>query len=234
MRSIVLALITILTVGALAVIGVRAGFVDTESSNDNFVQTDTLDLILENPQSVGQAWGQSVLGTWHWQNMSTPRLMEPGDVLTSQVYLRAFGTTQADHVDINCVNVNFEPDWDTVPENEAEEAILGHPVDPSPNNGIYDKDTAMIIIGMTYHLTPIIWGEYNSYNNVYINDLNGDHRISLDELEAQGLHNLKPVPDSGIIAFSMTVKFANDSTPTNYNEYQGDETMMTLIFALVK
>ena len=89
----------------------------------------------------------------------------------------------------------------------------------------------MIIISMTYHGTPIISGEYNSYGG-WFTDTSGDGRISLDEFEAQGLHNLTPVPDSGgIVPFSMMIKFADDDP---YNEYQGDATNMTLIFMLVQ
>jgi len=229
MKRVLLAAIIIVSVTSLAAIGTYAGFVDTETSEDNFIQADTLDLILENPQDIGESWGHSVLRTWHYENMVPPGLMQPGDVLTSHVDLTAFSSSQADHVDIQCVNVDSEPDVDTPPENEAEAAILGHPVPFDPGYGIYDKSNVMIIIGMTYHTRPIIWGEYNSYDTGLFTDTDGDGRISLGEFEAQGLQGLVPVPNSGEITFSMTVKFAEDAG----NEYQGDATMMTLIFLLM-
>jgi hypothetical protein len=231
MKQIFLALMVIVATVSLATVGIYAGFVDTETSEGNIIQADSIDLFLSNPYGIGEQSGHSVLRTWHFENRyPTPGLLEPGDVLTSQIILKAFGSSTAHHVDIICRNVNLELDWDISSENAREAEILGEPVDPSPNHGIYDKDTVMIITNLTYHIIPIIWGEYNSFNPAYIEDMTGDGRISLDELEAQGLHGLPPVPDDGgQMTFSMTVKFADGT----WNEYQGDETQMTLIFALM-
>lgn len=240
MKQLLLSLTVIVVVASLAAVGTYARFIDTETSENNIFQADPLDLILENPWGVGEPWGHSVLRTWHYENMyPDPGFMEPGDMLTSQVYLKSFGTSQADHVDIYCVNVNSEPDWDTPAENEAEDTILGYDVPPSPGHGIYDKDAVMIIVNMTYHTIPIIWGEENSYNGAFFTDDNGDGRISLAEFEAQSLHGLPPVPDGGEMAFCMTVKFATTMLRNGLevevgNEYQGDQTMMTLIFILMQ
>lgn len=234
MRGIILPAMLLVFAVSLATIGTYAGFVDTETSQDNYVQATTTELFLENPAGIGETLGHGVIGTWHWNTMPTPIYMDPGDVLTSQVYLNSFGSSEGDHVDIDCVNVNWEPDDDWPGENARENELLGYPDPPIPldaNNGIYDKDTVMIITSMTYHTTPIIWGEY-SYNPAYITDTSGDSRISLDEFEAQGLHGLTPVPNAaGIVSFAMTIMFDDDDP---YNEYQGDATNMTLIFTLVQ
>ena len=230
MKQRLLALTVILVAGSLAAVGTYAGFVDTETSSDNVFQTDSVELILKNPLGIGDSEGHSVVRTWHYENMFAPGLMEPGDVISSHLYLEAFSTHLDDHVNIQCINVNSEPDPDTDAENAAEDAILGEDVPTAPGFGIFDKDTVMIITAMSYHTMPIIWGEYNSYDTTVFTDTSGDGRISLDEFEAQGLHGLIPVPDSGVITFHMTVKFADGV----WNEYQGDRTNMTLIFTLVR
>ncbi|UCG88344.1 MAG: hypothetical protein JSW71_07320, partial [Gemmatimonadota bacterium] len=226
MKGLLLPAIILVFAVSLATIGTYAGFVDTETSRDNVVQAGTVELFLENMAGVGDTWEHSVLRTWHWENLPDPRFMEPGDVLSSDVYLHSFGSSEGDHVDVYCVNVNSEPDDDWPVENEKEDALLGYDVPLDAGFGVYDKDKAMIITHMKYHTTLIVSGEY-SFNPAWITDTSGDGRISLDELEAQGLHGLTPVPNSaGIVPFAMTVKFADDD---DYNEYQGDATDMTLI-----
>ncbi len=228
MKQLLLSLTIILVTGSLAAVGTYAGFMDTETSSGNTFQADSVELVLANPMGIGESEGHSVLRTWHYENKFPPGLMEPGDVLSSHVYLKAFSTGIDDHVDIRCINVNSEPDYDTDAENAAEDAILGYDVPTTPGEGVFDKDTVMIITGMSYHTIPIIWGEYNSFNTAFFTDTSGDGRISLDEFEAQGLQGLTPVPNSGVITFLMTVKFADGI----WNEYQGDRTNMTLIFTL--
>jgi hypothetical protein len=230
MRQLLLSLVIILVAGSLAVVGTYAGYVDTETTTDNVFQTASTELVLENPLGIGESEEHGVLRTWHYENDFALELMEPGDVVSSHVYLHSFGRGLDDYVDIRCINLNSEPDRDTDAENAAEDAILGEDVPNDPGIGTFDKDTVMIITGMSYHTMPIIWGEYNSYNAAIFTDTSGDGRISLDEFEAQGLHDLTPVPDSGVITFMMTVKFADGI----WNEYQGDRTNMTLIFTLMK
>ena len=268
-KQALLALTTIIVVASLATVATYASFVDTETSTGNTFQGESNELILENPAGIGDTWDHSVLRTWHYENMyPSPERMEPGDILTSHVKLKAFGDSEGDHVDIKCVIDSSEPGSDTDAENFAENDILitngggvdndgdgstdednidgidndgdglidedpdpaTGPVPTTANRGVYDKHIAMIITSMTYHTVPIIWSEY-SYNGAFFTDTSGDGRISLDEFEAQGLQGLTPVPNSaGEISFFMTVKFADGT----WNEYQGDETMMTLIFALIQ
>ena len=280
MRQVLLALITIIVVASLAAVGTYAGFIDTETSEGNFVEAGTLDLFLENPTGVGDSLGHGVLRTWHYENLTSGNLMEPGNVLSSYVKLKAFSTGEGDHVDIHCVNVNSEPVSDIDAENVAEnEILITHgggidddadglideddidgtdndgdglidedpnsatgPVPTTPNRGVYDKDRVMIITSMTYHTTTIIAGSY--INPVFFvlpdDDLDGDGRISLYEFQVKGLHGLTPVPDSeGEITFFMTIEFAEmmkrgDAWVSVGNEYQGDATNMTLIFALMQ
>ena len=239
MKPVLSTIIVILAVASLGVVGTYAGFSDIETSRDNYLETAELNLWLENPQGVGEQWDESVLRTWHYEQKFPPATdpgappwygrMQPGDSINSYVYLEADGTVVGNHIDIYCSNVNEELDPDTESENSAEDTILGLDVPVDPNNGIYDKDTVMIITYMMYHQTVIISSEYD-FKSAFFTDTSDDGRISLDEFEAQGLQGLTPVPDSGTITFSMNVKFADG----DWNEYQGDRTNMTLMFALMQ
>lgn len=237
MKPILSAIIVILAVASLAAVGTYASFSDIETSRDNYLETAELNLRLKNPDNIGEQWDESVLRTWHYEkkfpsdsNPGAPPWygrMQPGDSINSYVYLEADGTFVGNHIDIYCSNVNEELDLDTTPENLAEDTILGWDVPVDPNNGIYDKDTKMIITYMKYHTTTIIRSEYDFD---YFTDTNGDDRISLDEFEKQPLLDLTPVPTDGTITFTMDVKFAEDAG----DEYQGDRTNMTLMFALMQ
>ncbi|GAJ00547.1 unnamed protein product [marine sediment metagenome] len=240
MKPVLSAIIVILAVASLAAVGTYAGFSDIETSRDNYLETAELNLRLRNPESTGEQWDESVLRTWHYEenlpsgsNPDEPPWygrMQPGDSINSNVNLEADGTFDGNHIDIYCSNVNEELDLDTEIENERENELLGYP-DPAilrdPNQGIYDKDTKMIITYMKYHTTTIIRSEYDFD---YFTDTSGDDRISLDEFEKQPLLGLTPVPTDGTITFTMDVKFAEDAG----DEYQGDRTNMTLMFALMQ
>jgi len=241
MKPVLLAIIVIITVASLATVGTYASFSDIETSRDNYFETAELNLWLENPDSTGEQWDESVLRTWHYENKypsSAPTLapwygrMQPGDSINSNVNLEADGTFVGNHIDIYCSNVNEELDLDTDIENQRENELLGNPTPPiprDPNQGIYDKDTVMIITYMKYHQTVIISSEY-VFDLVFFIDTSGDGRISLDEFEKQPLLGLTPVPTDGTITFTMDVKFAEGAG----DEYQGDRTNMTLFFALMQ
>ena len=142
MRQVLLALITIIVVASLAAVGTYAGFIDTETSEGNFVEAGTLDLFLENPTGIGDSLGHGVLRTWHYENPPLGELMEPGDVLSSYVKLKAFSTGEGSYVDIHCVNVNSEPASDMDAENIAENEILithGGGIDDDVD-GLIDED----------------------------------------------------------------------------------------------
>jgi len=241
-KPVLSTIIVILAVASLGVVGTYAGFSDIETSRDNYIDTAELNLWLRNPDGIGEQWDESVLRTWHYEekfprdpNPNDPPWygrMQPGDSINSYVYLEAEGTFIGNHIDIYCGNVNEELDMDTPIENQRENELLNNPSPPiprDPNKGIYDKDTVMIITYMSYHTTVIITSEYD-FDTAFFTDTSGDGRISLDEFEAQGLQELTPVPDSGTITFSMNVKFAEDAG----DEYQGDRTNMTLMFALMQ
>ena len=242
MKPVLLAIILIITVASLATVGTYASFSDIETSRDNYFETAELNLWLENPDSTGEQWDESVLRTWHYEEKLPPDptpdappwygRMQPGDSINSYIYLEADGTFVGNHIDIHCSNVNEELDLDTDIENQRENELLGNPIPPilrDPNQGIYDKDTVMIITYMKYHTTVIISSEY-VFDPAFFNDTSGDGRISLDEFEKQPLLDLTPVPTDGTITFTMDVKFAEDAG----DEYQGDRTNMTLFFALMQ
>jgi len=238
--SSLLAVVVILSVASLATVGTYAAFSDIETSQDNYFGTGELNLWLENMEGKGEQWEDSVLRTWHYEYKFPPSdptdppwygRMEPGDFVTSSVLLQAEGSQAGNHIDIYCSNVNTEPTWDEDIENQRESGLLGYPVPPEPNNGIYDKDTVMIITEMSYNGMPIIFmgaplpGYFDGADNNP-----SDGHISLDEFEAHPLLGLTPTPNAGIVVFTMTVWFADYAG----DEYQGDQTNMTLMFALMQ
>ena len=71
MRQILMAVLTIITIGSLGAVGTYAGFVDTEVSEDNYVQTGTLELQRGDTETGGrnypsfiddEAYGEDPLG----------------------------------------------------------------------------------------------------------------------------------------------------------------------------
>ncbi|MDD4875829.1 MAG: hypothetical protein PHQ86_01665 [Dehalococcoidales bacterium] len=244
MKNLLLSLVIIATVASIAVMGIYANFTDIETSTDNTFETGGLNMWLENPQGVGEEWGDSVLATWHYENKfppSDPDLapwygrMQPGDIINSYVSLKAEGSLAGNYVEIHCENINEELDMDTDMENIAEDNILGINVPLAPGNGVYDKDKVMVITYMKYHQKSIIWNGGTSYNASFFangdpDDDPHDGWISLHELESHPLVGLTPTPSTGIVIFDMDVKFLEG----DWNEYQGDRTNMTLIFMLMQ
>ena len=165
--------------------------------------------------------GDSVEATWVLSNAM------PGDTVTETLSLQNFGDP-AHRLEMNCTNDNSEPTDDNEPENEAEDKLLGCDVPTDAGHGIYDIDSEMIITYMTYDGILIIWGEKNDFDPAYVNDIDGDGQISLDDLEHQII--TLPPPNDGIWALTMTIKFDEDAG----NEYQSDEVKTTFIFTIIE
>ncbi|MCK4527876.1 hypothetical protein KAW18_10935 [candidate division WOR-3 bacterium] len=165
--------------------------------------------------------GDSVEATWVLSNAM------PGDTVTETLSLQNFGDP-AHRLEMNCTNDNSEPTDDNEPENEAEDKLLGYDVPTDAGHGIYDIDSEMIITYMTYDGILIIWGEKNDFDPAYVNDIDGDGQISLDDLEHQII--TLPPPNDGIWALTMTIKFDEDAG----NEYQSDEVKTTFIFVIIE
>lgn len=175
MKRILLSVIVILAVASLATVGTFAYFSDSESSQGNTLQMGSLDLKLADPSEWfgDDPLGDSVTQTWY-----LPDSM-PGDVVTGELQLANYGTTPADHVDIDCVNQNFDP--------------LG---------GWSDKDTVMIIKVMTYNsqdllalLTPT-----RPDGKITLHDL---EQQGLQGLDPPG----GPSVPGGPLTLSMTIEF---------------------------
>ena len=75
----------------------------------------------------------------------------------------------------------------------------------------------------------IVWNDGTEWDTGYIDDVDGDGKITLYDFKNHGVTNLLP-PVSGLSSFSMKVTFGDVSI--DLNEYQGDRTQMVLVFAL--
>ena len=272
MRQVLLALTTIIAVASLAAVGSYAHFSDTEMSQDNYLETGSLDLQLADADEgfTDDPLYDSVTRSWYYKN-SYPPGMTPGDSVQGVVYLQNVGDSNANRLDIYCHIVDIELDNDTDSENDAENYILidtGKDVDNdfdgltdednadgidndgdglvdedpdpdvSPNvtvdagRGVYDKSRVMIITYMTYQNafpTDIVWNDGTAWDTAYIDDVDLDGKITLFDFKKHPVLNLLP-PVSGLANLSMKVTFGEASA--GLDEYQGDQTQMTLTFNL--
>jgi len=225
MRQVLLTIFGIGVVLVLAGAGTYAFFCDIETSAGNYFETgewnDCPDLKLgDRDEGFGDhPLGDSVEATWVLSDAM------PGGKVTETLSLKNFGDP-AYGLEMNCTNENFEPTDDNDPENEAEDNLLGYDVPADAGHGIYDIDSEMIITYMTYDGILIIWEEESSFDSGYVNDIDGDDQISLDDLEHQTIS--LPPPNGGIWALTMTIEFDEDAG----NEYQDDEVKTTFIFVL--
>ena len=234
MKQILACIIVILAVASLATVGTLAHFSDTETSAGNVMETGSLDLQLGDtlpypggtwPYDDDEAYGADPLGdsvtrTWD-RRLGYPGGMLPGDYLESRVYLRNVGSIEGTRLDIDCVNLNY---------------------DPLDNPTTEHKDAVMAIEYLTYYNAPqvdIVWidiGGVQQWNTAYINDDDGDGRITLHDLELHGISGLLPPPLVGEACLDMKVVFdpPTDSTHPYYraDDYEGFKTVMTLIFTL--
>jgi len=148
-----------------------------------------------------------VTATWTMLNMM------PGDSVSGWVKFINNGNILSDLLKINCTSVTIDPPG---PESDTEE-------------GTTDLDKEMTIAKMIYY--------YGYRGNKQIdclsllNDINGNGKRDLDDLEAQTI-DLPPPGMAYAYAtnLSMTVQFNPDAG----NNYQGDILESTFIFVLTK
>jgi len=227
MKQVLLALTVILVVAALATVGTYASFRDIETSTGNYLETDSLDLQLgddapivmrsgsttpEYPTAIAEGFGEDPLGDSVTETWLLPGA-DVGDTVDSCIYVRNVGSLSGgDHLDVYCTieNIDF--------------------------NGLTsDKDKMLVINNLIYRNgpgIPLVWTNTSGqqYNYPYVSDSDIDGRITLHDLALYGIHGL-PVPSSDFTRLEMSVTF--DVPPgVDHNQYQGDETRMTLIFHL--
>ncbi len=226
MKQVLLALTVILVVAALAGVGTYASLSDIETSTGNYLETGDLDLQLgddapvvmrsdgtiEYPPAIAEGFGEDPLGDSVEETWLLPGA-EVGDTVDSCVYVRNMGSLSGgDHLDVYCTieNIDFY-------------------------DGISNKDEMLVINSLVYCNSlriPIVWtiDDIQYFDPIYIVDEDGDSRITLNDLELHGIPGL-PVPDSIFTRLEMRVTF--DILPgVDHNDYQGDETRMTLTFHL--
>ena len=179
-----------------------AHFSDTEVSTGNTFASGTLDLKIKDQDENNYKDGVSE--TWTMSDM------KPGDSVSGWVRLRNDGCMEADHLEINVTNTMIDPYG---PESDSEE-------------GTTDMDVEMIITEMnyTYHT-----GTVRANCLELMDDTDEDGKISLDELEAQGIDDLPAPPDKDkFYTLYMTIMFDPDAD----NDYQGDMLVSTFNFTL--
>ncbi|ASJ15266.1 SipW-dependent-type signal peptide-containing protein [Thermococcus radiotolerans] len=225
MRSIA---VTFLLIGLLVAgmgYGTWAVYHDEETSTGNYVQAGTLDLVLtDNTSSADGQW--NIWGGYPGQ----PGLTQ-GD---GEIRIYNVGTIPAGNVRI----------WFTF---ECHEDDNGNPNDgynPGP-----ESDTNLTGVGswlkeikvteMRYSENNgrpninIVYDNGNSWDSTYIQDLDGDDRITLYDLSLQeitGLYapypNGNPDSNSGYTAFEMSFRIIDTGSEQNY--WQGDVCIMTV------
>jgi predicted ribosomally synthesized peptide with SipW-like signal peptide len=226
MKQILLALVVIVVVAALAGVGTYASFSDIETSTGNYLETGSLDLQLgddapivirkdngiEYPPAIAEGFGDEPLGDSVTETWLLPGA-DVGDTVDSCVYVRNVGSLSGgDHLDIYCVTENID--------------FYG---------GISNKDEMLVINNLIYRNgpgIPLVWTTTagQQYNYPYISDSDTDGRITLHDLVLYGIRGL-PVPSSDFTRLEMSITL--DVPPgVEPDQYQGDETRMTLIFNL--
>jgi len=227
MKQVLLALTTIIAVTSLAIVGTYASFSDIETSRGNYLATGSLDLQLGDTLPYpGFIWpyepdedygedpeGDSVTLTWDYER-GYPTGMVPGDYLQSRVKLRNVGTITGTTLDISCNNQNRA--WPGGPE---------------------DRDTQMIIEELTYYNTTEVDLLNDPDPDKRIEDIDGDGKITLDDWEFDPIVGLTPPPLGSQACLAMTVHFDPEApfgTIGTSGSYQGCETNMTLMFALMQ
>jgi len=203
MRKILTAIFVVGLVATMAGAGIYAYFTDTETSTGNTFTAGTLDL------KVGdwnEDYGDGVTATW------TLSSMKPGDTIGPySVFLRNFGSIEADHIEIKCSNTVTDPPG---PESDTEE-------------GTTDMDKAVEITMLAYNGTNLL---------DILTDFNDNGIKDLDDFEnwnaGQGFDNITPVPAANqgtTRTFTMALRFHPTLAD---NDYQGDILTTTVTFTL--
>ena len=225
MKQFLLALTVILVVASLAGVGTYASLSDIETSTGNYLETGSLDLQLgddapvvirkdgtiEYPSTIAEGLGEDPLGDSVTETWLLPGA-DVGDIVDSCIYVQNVGSLSGDHLDVYCTihNIDFY-------------------------GGISNKDEMIVINSLVYCNSlriPIVWttDDIQYFDKTYIDDEDGDSRITLNDLELHGIPGL-PVPDSTFTRLEMRVIF--DIPPdVDPNQYQGDQTNMIMTFHL--
>ena len=227
MKEIVSALIVILAVASLATVGTLAHFSDTELITDNYLETGSLDLQLgdeapevirydgtaEYPSATAEGHGEDPLGDSVTETWLLPSA-DVGDSVNSCVYVRNVGSLSGDNISVYCTIENID--------------FYG---------GTSNKDEMLVINTLIYYNTAsisIVWtdGAGQHCQVPYMANMDSDPRITLHDLKLHGIPGL-PVPNSTFTRLEMSVTF-DVPAGIDPDQYQGDETRMTLTFNLVQ
>lgn len=215
MKQVLLALTVIIVVASLATVGTYASFSDIETSQGNYFGTGSLNLQLKDGnEDYGQdPLGESVTMTWDYE-LPYPTGMQPGNSLVGTVWIRNIATANASRLDVSCFTENFDENHDPT----------------------YDgKNTTMLINELTYTydsttIVPIVWADGEDWDTDYIDDEDGDDRITLYDWEEHDICGLTPPAVDSEAHLYMKVTF----DPPDPDMYAGHETIMRLTFALLQ
>ena len=202
--SILNSILVIATAAILVGSGTWAFFSDTEKSPIYSAVSARLDLKISDDNEGGGRGRDGVTDTWVMDNAL------PGVTTSGSMEFRNAGTIDADHLEIGVSNNVIDPPG---PESDTEE-------------GTTDMDKVVQITKMDY--TAPDFSVVNCLT--LLTDANGNGFIDLDDLEAQGLDNLRPPLRSNLVTSSldMSLKFHESAD----NDYQGDSLFSEFAFTL--
>ena len=211
--------LTLLILGS----GTYAIFHDTETSQGNYIEAGTLDLVLtDGPTNPN--------GQWVKINAY------PGSIpISGDIKLHNLGSIDADHVEIG-----FSACYIDSPDVESD----------TNESGIGDWTKEIIIQSMSYitlesgqinQNIPLVWmNDGQNWNTTYISDYDGDNIITLYDLLNQIIDDLPPpkaldsnAPNySDYAQFDMTMAVTETGQPQN--DWQGDTLYITVHVALAQ
>lgn len=205
-KSFVSILNSILVIAVAAILigaGTWAYFSDSEKSPNYSIASGKLDLKISDPDENGGG-RDGVHDTW-----VMPNGMPGVSTVSSSVWFRNAGSIDADHLEVAVANQTIDPPG---PESDTEE-------------GTTDMDKVIQITKMEYVTDSTV---VNCLG--LLSDSNGNGFIDLDDLEAQGIDNLRPPLKSNFVStrLDMDLKFHESAD----NDYQGDSLKSTFAFTL--
>jgi hypothetical protein len=252
---------TILLAVSLAVFGTFADFTDSESVADG-LQAGSLDLRLADFNEDFGENTDGVTETWYYANSfpggmapgdaldSVVYLKNIGSIKTGYLDIYCYikdmeigNDTDAEHAAEEAKARGRDDDGDGRIDEDPLDGIdndgdglidedLAGDIPWEPGYGIFDKHRVMIVNYIKYQnasTIDIVWDDGHNWNSNYMEDMDGDGVITLDDFMKHSILGLPP-PVSGLSNFSMKVTFGDETW--DLNEYQGDRTQMTILFAL--
>ena len=232
MKTIYSAILSIALISLLAGAGTFAAFADSEISSGNSLTAGTFDLYLTdgNPNPNAQ---------WTLSQGS------PGDTCggVRDITLHNVGSCAADHAEISFSLDKYEDN-----DGDLATGFSDGPESDTDQSGVGGMAESFVVDSMSYQFVEdgntlddkcidLVWysvGSYH-YNDNYLNDINGNGYIDLDDLSNTVLDDL-PAPKAlnggatgnDYSRLDMCLSFWDTDLNGNQNDFQGDIIDMTV------